>query len=136
MSGDREEPIEPQCWVRVYGGARAIASALSELKRVIYAYNSSIRNTGYYLKPIHKAYGYVGGRRRVYEYYGRYWWKRVFQRLKYVGRHTPPGLPEPPRGPLDGLAVIRDGDDVIMSCEHYDRFKHLFEGLAVSREGV
>lgn len=136
LRNDVEEPIEPPCWIRVYSGAQAIARALSELKKDIYAYNSAIRATGYYLKPVHMAYRYVNGRKRVYEYYGRYWWKWVNKRMKYIGRSPPVSLPPPPKSPLEGLKIIRDGNDVILSCEQYDKFKHLFEGLAVAKEGL
>jgi len=74
-----EEPIEPpppeECRLRIVGGARTLDVILADLKESFYEYNRSIGSTGYYLKPVHKVYKYVGGSRRIYEYYGRYWWR-------------------------------------------------------------
>ncbi|MCX8195667.1 MAG: hypothetical protein N3F67_01065 [Acidilobaceae archaeon] len=129
-----EEPIEPQCWVRVLRGGRALDEALSEIKVKIYEYNRAIKGTKYYLKPVHKAYRFVGGTRRVYEYYGRYWYRVEGRGLKYIGTQPPLGLPSPPRNPLEGLSVIREGEDLILRCESYDSFKYFFAGLEVRRE--
>ena len=35
--------------------------------------------------------------------------------------------------PLEGLSVIREGDDVIIRCDVYEKFKWVFEGLVVER---
>jgi len=88
---------------------------------------------GYYLKPVHKVYRTTGGLRRIYEYYGRYWWRKGDGKLIYAGAKKPGGLPQPPLNPLEGLSVIREGDDVIIRCDVYERFKWVFEGLAVER---
>jgi hypothetical protein len=138
-----EEPIEPpygwECRLRVVGGARALDPILADLKRVFYEYNRVIRGTGYYLKPVHKVYKRVGGLVRVYEYYGRYWWRltRRGGRLRYVysGTIKPRGVPvDPPSNPLEGLSLIREGGDVIVRCSDFDRFARVFEGYPVVRE--
>ncbi len=133
-----EEPTEPPaCQVRIRGGA-AIAEKLSTMaRRAVYEYNLAIKGTGYYLKPVHYVYKRAGGRTRVYEYYGRYWWRldrgsgRV--RWRYVGKTKPPGLPDPPSTGLEGLRIIRDGDDIIVDCWVIERFKELFRGAVIER---
>jgi hypothetical protein len=134
-----EEPTEPpRCFVRVREGAVAAEALSMRARSAVYSYNLSIRNTGYYLKPVHYVYKRSStGRVRVYEYYGRYWWRlenrggRV--RWRYVGRSKPPGLPEPPSTGLEGLRIIREGDDIIVDCWVVERFPELFRGLMVER---
>jgi hypothetical protein len=130
---EREKPSEPQCAVRVRGGYSAIREVLDRIKEEIYLYNSEASKRGYYLKPVHKVYRTTGGLRRIYEYYGRYWWRKGDGKLIYAGAKKPRGLPQPPLNPLEGLSVIREGDDVIIRCDVYERFKWVFEGLAVER---
>lgn len=139
-----EEPIEPleargDCWVRIVDGARTLDLITANLKRVFYEYNRVIRESGYYLKPIHKVYKVVGGKRRVYEYYGRYWWKlkKVKGKLRYVysGRWKPRRVKvEPPSNPLEDLVVIREDGDVIMRCSDYEKFSEIFKGHRITRE--
>ncbi|MCX8165448.1 MAG: hypothetical protein N3D79_02515 [Acidilobaceae archaeon] len=126
-----EEPIEPPCWVRVLKGGRALDEVLAEVKVRFYEYNRAVRGTRYYLKPVHKVYKHVGGARRTYEYYGRYWYRVEGRRFRYVGTETPRGLPDPPKNPLAGLSVIREEDDLIIRCELYDKFRQFFVGLEV-----
>lgn len=130
---EREKPMEPPCRVRVYKGYESIRRALDDIKEAIYAYNVVASSRGYYLKPVHKVYKRVGELTRVYEYYGRYWWRKGDSKLIYAGRVKPRGLPEPPQNPLEGLSVIREGDDVIIDCETYERFRDLFKGLLAER---
>ncbi|WP_156315764.1 hypothetical protein [Aeropyrum camini] len=56
---DKEEPTEPpsgDCMVIVYNGYDRIKDYLDSLKPMLYRYNTIIRPTGYYLKPVHKVY--------------------------------------------------------------------------------
>jgi len=135
--GRKSRWSRPDCRLRVIGGAIVLDLIIENVKREIYYYNSRISGSGYYLKPVHKVYRKSNGVRRIYEYYGRYWWslRREGGRLKwiYVGSTTPRGLPSPPKHPLEGLSVIREGDDVIVDCSIYDRFKTLFDGFRVER---
>lgn len=139
---EREEPKEPPsayCRVRVVGGIAVIDKILDDYRRRLYEYNSMIRATGYYLKPVHKAYKTLsGGARRVYEYYGAYWWKLVKTRnglrYVYIGKAKPPFLPDPPRSPLEGLSLMRENGDVIIECRVYDAFRSLFKNMMVVRE--
>jgi len=133
-----EEPREPpQCLVRVYGGAEAARELSALARKAVYEYNLSIRGSGYYLKPVHYVYKRSGSRVRVYEYYGRYWWRlqRVNGRIrwKYAGTRKPPGLPEPPSTGLEGLRIIRDGDDIIVDCWVVEKYRSLFQGLRMER---
>jgi hypothetical protein len=139
--GEKEEPNEPpppqDCYVKVYGGYLRLREWLDSLKSVIYEYNEKIKGSGYYLKPVHKVYySPSGGPTRVYEYYGRYWW-RVEERggrrrLVYAGRVKPRGLPDPPNlGVIEGLRVIVEGNDVIIECRVYEKAKSVFSGLKV-----
>lgn len=136
--GEGEEPNEPPgrpCRVRIVGGARILDAILDEYKEKLYEYNDSIRDRGYYLKPVHKVYKVVGGERRLYEYYGRYWWRLVKtrngRRLVYAGSSKPRGLPDPPGFALEGLSVIRVGDDVIVECWVYERYRKVLSGAPV-----
>ncbi|WP_207387624.1 hypothetical protein [Aeropyrum pernix] len=136
---DKEEPTEPPrggCMVIVYGGYSRIRDYLDSLKPALYSYNSMIRPTGYYLKPVHKVYyRTTDGRSKVYEYYGRYWWRIKGQgsrrRLIYVGREKPPSLPDPPVTGLEGVKLIVEGKDVVLDCASYKRIEHILAGLHV-----
>ncbi len=140
---EKEEPNEPSapssCFVRVYGGYRRLREWLDSLKPALYEYNEAIKSLGYYLKPVHKVYYRdSSGRLRVYEYYGRYWWKIAKdgkrRRLIYAGRVKPRGLPEPPPLELEGVRVIvEEGEDVVIECSLFERVKRIFEGLRVER---
>ena len=136
--GELEEPSEPphsECRVRIRGGARLLEGILDEYRGRLYEYNSTIRGSGYYLKPLHRVYKNVGGERRLYEYYGRYWWRivpsRGGRRLVYAGKSKPGGLPEPPSFPLEGLAVVRIGEDVIVECWVYEKYRDIFSRVPV-----
>ena len=131
---EREKPNEPPCLVRVYGGYRAIEEVLNSIKEEIYRYNEVASRRGYYLKPVHKVYKRdAAGRVRVFEYYGRYWWRKGDGKLIYAGTSKPRGLPDPPENPLEGFSVVREGEDVIVPCELYDRFSDVFKGYRAER---
>ncbi|MMZ65447.1 hypothetical protein D1872_278520 [compost metagenome] len=135
--GEKEEPNEPpsDCRIIVYGGRRALDLLADLVKEPFYEYNSKISRTGYYLKPVHKVYKRLpDGRTRIYEYYGRYWWRKKGKKLVYAGRVKPRVIREdPPEHPLEGLSIIVEGDDVIMDCRDYERFQEHFRGLRVER---
>ena len=138
-----EEPIEPppleECRLRIVGGARTLDIIVADLKESFYEYNRSIGSTGYYLKPVHKVYKYVGGSRRIYEYYGRYWWRlsRTGKgpRYIYAGMVKPESVKvDPPSNPLEGLSLIREGSDIIIKCSDFEKFSNIFKGYRVIRE--
>ncbi len=126
--------MNSECRLLVRGGASRIDEILDEVKYKIYEYNTRISDTGYYLKPVHKVYKRLSdGTLKIYEYYGRYYWRKQGNRLVYAGTEKPRGLPEPEPIPLEGLTLIRMGDDIIIECNVYDRYKDLFKGLEVER---
>ncbi|MCE4602312.1 MAG: hypothetical protein F7C08_04015 [Desulfurococcales archaeon] len=126
--------MNSECRLLIRGGASRIDEILDEVKYKIYSYNTRISHTGYYLKPVHKVYRRLSdGAVKVYEYYGRYYWRKQGKKLVYAGTEKPRGLPEPEPTPLDGLAVIRVGEDIVIDCMVYDKYKDLFHGLKVER---
>ena len=140
---DKEEPYERRlqdsCKVRVVEGAEVIDRLLDSLRVVIYEYNTTINDSGYYLKPVHKVYKRrQDGSVRVYEYYGRYWWRMVRKkggyRAKYAGKVKPRGIRNAPELPIEGLVIVREGRDIIMDCDVYERYKHLFHDRQVIGE--
>jgi hypothetical protein len=73
---------------------------ISDLKRLVYEYNTKIRGYGVYLKPYHIVYR--NGKK--YIYIGRYWYKlerkNGKQKWIYLGKEKPlPNLPDPPELP-------------------------------------
>jgi len=128
--------------IRIRKGALRLRKILDEYRRAIYHYNTLIKGTGYYLKPVHIVTRNTPSGRKTYHYYGRYWWrlekKRVEGRSKlrwrYIGRQKPSELkdyPDPPRNPLEGFRCRVDGDDIIVKKEMFEKYKHLFEGLEI-----
>jgi len=106
--------------VRIKNGYKLIMELYSPYRNRIYEYNDKIRDTGYYLKPIHIVHKTVQGMRLKYIYFGRYWYRVVRkgkQGIKwiYVGRDKPdPHLPDPPLSPFEGLGVtVTDGDILV-----------------------
>ena len=139
--GEKEEPNEPpspnsSCSVRVLGGVAALPRLEAIVKDPFYEYNSRISHTGYMVKPVHKVYRRRSdGSKRVYIYYGRYWWRRKGGRLVYAGTRKPARVKlEPPKNPLVGLSIIVEGNDIIIPCWLYDSYPHVFRGLPAVRE--
>jgi hypothetical protein len=135
LGNDLEKPNEPHgCKIIVYDGYLDIISLLNDIKENIYKYNAEISQKGYYLKPVHKVYKIKNGKNKViYEYYGRYWWKKLGKKMIYSGTTKPKWLPSPPDNPLDGLSVIKDGKNVIIDCFIYDKFKWIFKDRKTER---
>ncbi len=131
----------PRCRIRVRNGYQAIKAVLEDFLKEVYRYNSLLKGTGFYLKPVHIVTRRLSdGTRLRYMYIGRYWWRLSYEpkrrggkglRWRYVGREKPPelhGYPDPPTSPLHGLHVIVDGDDVLIDCKLYERYRWVFEG--------
>lgn len=85
---------------------------IGEIIPVFYEYNSRIKQTGFYLKPVHIATRRLSDGTVVkYYYYGRYWYRierDLLGRLKwvYIGKEKPLlTLPDPPRNPLEGVVI-------------------------------
>jgi len=111
--------------LRIKDGYKVVMELFTPYRRRIYEYNSLIRETGYYLKPIHVVVKKVDNTRSKYVYFGRYWYRVVRNpngRIQwiYVGREKPdPQLPEPPLNPFEGLRIIVYEDDVIVDEHTY-----------------
>jgi len=124
--------------LRIEGGYDLLMKIFSPYRKRIYRYNEKIRESGYYLKPIHIVYRLIGKGRLKYIYFGRYWYriyrsregKRNKLRWIYVGRDKPdPHLPEPPINPLEGLAVIVKNDDVLIDEKTFEALIKIAENL-------
>ena len=101
---------------------------LDDYRTSIYAYNSMIKKSGYYLKPVHKVYYKDSrGTKIVYEYYGTYWWKKQKRGyktfLRYYGKQKPENLPEPPENPLAGIVINYTKGTIILPKLVFDRLK-------------
>ncbi|BCU67233.1 hypothetical protein HS7_06700 [Sulfolobales archaeon HS-7] len=86
---------------------------IQAIKKAVYDYNSKIRGSGYYLKPIHMVYK----KGKVYIYIGRYWYritkKNRVLKWTYLGKSKPIiELPEPPSIP-EGV-IIKEGDNYLL----------------------
>ncbi len=131
-----EEPTERRfCnggFVKVWNCFDKLSMLLDEYKSELYRYNTLIRNTEYYLKPVHKVY-YKGvdGTRIIYEYYGTYWWKKKKKGyktyLEYIGKDKPEhSLPDPPRNPLAGVRIGRGEDYFIIPASVFLEYSKIF----------
>jgi len=130
-----EEPTERQNCNRIelHGCLETLREFLDDYRTSVYAYNSKIRETGYYLKPVHKVYYKDSrGTKIIYEYYGVYWWKkqkrgyRIF--LKYYGKQKPEHLPEPPTNPLAGVVINHTEGTIILPKYIFDKLKTRISG--------
>ncbi|MCE4624329.1 MAG: hypothetical protein F7C35_00485 [Desulfurococcales archaeon] len=135
--GEKEEPNEPQPeplpvltivpdvsgYVRIINGKTALETVEIRVKEPYYHYNSMISSYGYFIKPVHKVYKVKQGRRLVYVYYGRYWFRRGEKgRAVYAGSTKPSFIPfEPPSNPLEGVTIIIDGPDLLVSSTDVDK---------------
>ena len=142
--GEKEEPNEPQPepfpvltlipdvsgYIRIVNGTRALEAVEIQVKEPYYHYNSLISKYGYFIKPVHKVYKVKRGRRLVYVYYGRYWFRRGEKgRAVYAGSAKPSFIPyQPPSNPLEGVTIIIDGPDLLISSEDVDKVIGVLEG--------
>jgi len=122
--------------VIIKGGYSLIMEIFSPYRRRIYEYNSLIRESGYYLKPIHLVVKKDVNSKYKYLYFGRYWYRLIKAsngriRWIYVGREKPdPNLPEPPINPLEGLKIIViNENDVIVDEYVYNTLVSMFPNL-------
>ncbi|RLG80327.1 MAG: hypothetical protein DRO09_03290 [Thermoprotei archaeon] len=120
--------------VRIRNGYNVIMSLYAPFRSRIYRYNSEIRDSGYYLKPVHLVYKSIRGRRVKYVYFGRYWYRVVRKggsiKWIYVGRDKPdPHLPDPPLSPFEGIGIAILGDDVVVDEKTYMVLKKIADLL-------
>jgi len=109
----------------------------AEMLSEIHEYNNRIKDTGYYLKPIHMSTRrLLDGTVLKYYYYGRYWYrversggKRI--RWIYLGREKPsPLLPDPPRNPLEGVVVKKYDNRVEIEFSSEEVLREVYERLS------
>lgn len=117
---------------------RKVNLLLSDYLVELYRYNSSIKDTSYYLKPVHVVIkGGGSGERVKYIYYGRYWYRMLRERgsIKwvYAGREKPDEkLPDPPRNPLEGLAIKVTSDELTIISSSREIYELINSVLASS----
>ena len=144
--GEKEEPNEPPRtllglpivdespdYVRIVGGRKLLERIETLVKEPFYRFNTEASKYNYFIKPVHKVYKRKNGRRRIYVYYGRYWYRRDPETRKHIysGVEPPPHLPlEPPRNPLDDVTIIIEGEDVIIRAADLDKVRRFVERVA------
>ncbi|MFN3267930.1 MAG: hypothetical protein ACK416_01575 [Zestosphaera sp.] len=132
--------------VAIIDGYPILMNLYEPYKYKLNEYNMLIKDSGYYLKPLH--FVYLKSPRMFlsirYVYFGRYWY-RVYRvsgsrsrskiRWIYVGKEKPdPTLPDPPLNPFEGLYVLAVGSDVLLSEKSYKalvRISESFRGVNV-----
>jgi hypothetical protein len=120
---------------------RRINLILSDFLPEIYRYNDMIKDKRYYLKPVHIVIKKRGNGHKIkYYYYGRYWYKieknkgRKGIKWVYIGREKPePSLPDPPRNPLEGLAIKINGNEIAILSGNKYIYKIINDVLSSSR---
>ncbi len=128
--------------IAIMGGYPLLMNLYEPYKRRINEYNLAIRDSGYYLKPIHFVYIKLPNERTNprYVYFGRYWYRvhRLFSPRKrgskirwiYIGKEKPdPSLPDPPLNPFEGLHVIAVEGDLLVDEKSYRALTRISEGL-------
>jgi len=93
-------------------------------KTTLYSYNTAIKRYGVYLKPVHIVVKKSISGDKVYHYYGKYWYKVVYNNGKlkwlYVGKEKPrQEIPDPPINPLVAIRILNKGNDT--SCIYLDK---------------
>ncbi len=117
-------------YIVIKNGYKVLMEIYAPYRARIYAYNSMIKDSGYYLKPIHLVYKKLRNQRVKYIYFGRYWYRLVRKgstvKWIYVGKDKPdPHLPDPPLSPFEGLSIIVDGTDIIVDEKTFNILNEL-----------
>ncbi len=87
-------------------------------KLKVYEYNNSIKSRyGVYLKPVHIVTKSTTRGKRVYIYYGKYWYRieRRGSRIRwiYIGSKKPyEDMPDPPLNPLEMIEIREESGRV------------------------
>ncbi|MEM2007213.1 MAG: hypothetical protein QW154_06215 [Sulfolobales archaeon] len=109
--------------VLIRSGLSYLLDLYTQFKLELLEYNERIRDTGYYVKPMHVTYKSDNGVKLKYVYFGRYWY-RVNKRKKrlgwvYLGKEKPdPSLPDPPLNPFEGVsAIVLNDEDIEVGVE-------------------
>ncbi len=115
-----------------------IQRMINEYLTEIYKYNDRIRDTGYYLKPVHIVVKKTGDKKAKYYYYGRYWYRIEYRGKRkstsmikwvYLGKEKPdPSLPDPPDNPIVGLVLRVDDEGVTVNLSYDELFSRIAGG--------
>ncbi|MEM0066495.1 MAG: hypothetical protein QXT76_03775 [Sulfolobales archaeon] len=126
--------------VLIKSGLSHLLDLYTQFKLEILNYNEKIKNTGYYVKPIHVTYKNSNGVKIKYVYFGRYWY-RISKRKKgvawvYVGKEKPdPSLPDPPLNPFEGVsAIVLNDEDIEVELETLQLLARIEQ--SISQPGV
>lgn len=98
-----------------------------------------IKNYGVYLKPVHIVIKKSSQNTKVYHYYGRYWYKVVYENGKlrwiYIGKEKPfLELPDPPLNPLLVIKIIASEKNI--SCVYIDKSYMVWNVLQYFKEAI
>lgn len=107
--------------------AKEFNEILSALKKLIYGYNTEIKNYGIYLKPYHVVYY---GKKREYYYVGKYWFKLYYKNGKthwlYLGSKKPlTALPDPPNIPH--ISIIKHEENFFILQQDLEKLRKFIE---------
>ena len=140
--GEKEEPNEPPRlhgypivregpdYVRIVGGRKLLEGIEVVVKEPFYRFNSLVSKYNYFIKPVHKVYKSKDGKKRVYVYYGRYWYRKDPETKKHIysGVEKPEHIPyEPPENPLSDVTIIVEGDDLLVKASDLEKLKRVLE---------
>ncbi|MEM0037470.1 MAG: hypothetical protein QW772_00835 [Zestosphaera sp.] len=128
--------------VAVIDGYPLLMKLYEPYKHRINEYNLTIKDSGYYLKPLH--FVYLKSPNKLvsikYVYFGRYWY-RVHKltnprkhnskvRWIYIGKEKPdPTLPDPPLNPFEGIYVLAFESDILLSEKSYRALVRISESM-------
>ena len=127
----------------VVDGINILQRLLDSYRKKLYEYNTLLSGTGFYLKPVHIVTRNTRGEKKLYYYYGRYWWKIKYKgknnktskiAWEYIGRQKPKELahlPDPPKNPFEGIKIVVVKNNIIIERKVYEKFPHLFKGFKI-----
>lgn len=130
----------PQYFLIICTSTECINKILSEVidiyKTKLYHYNTMIKKSGVYLKPMHIVVKKDRDKVRVYYYYGKYWYRISYNRGKlkwiYIGNSKPLlNLPDPPLNPLTLIKIMNnDGKEPCIYADNVYSLEKLYYYIA------
>ncbi len=83
------------------------------------------------MKPVHYVYKRTPTGRIVFHYYGRYWLKKLENKIIYIGHAKPPELPPPPISNWEGFALIEMDGEYYLEPDQYNRYESQLRRLGI-----